>query len=256
MKSNPTLQTSLGFINNAQAVYYAAYVLKSALISSPPVLLQAKRVAKPAIIAQTAKPARAATAAVLGVNNTVGYAFGEIYLNSPAYPIGTAIPAIPAKPASVVVIGVDAVTALPEVKVPAVPALKGWEDAIAIAEDVNTFVITVQLPVAQSVGMAGSTKVVIGEITPSPLQATAWLAEKGSNGAGIVNDVSATTLESFLYNHAMLCEHTITDSIRVVNGISLACKTIVATVYKSVTFDSGITTPQLASIVEAVGAGS
>lgn len=256
MKSNATLQASLNFLNNAQVAFYAATVLKSALLSSPPLTAQKARKASPEVLAQTAKSARAASAAVLGVDNTTGYAFGELYLNSPAYPIGTPIPAIPAKPASAAVAYAAAVTALPEIKVPAVVALKGWEDAISINSVSNTFVITAQLPVTTSVGIVGSTSTVIGEITPPGLQATAWMAGKASNLTPGLNDPTILTLESLLFTYGKLCEHTISDSVRVVNGVTIACKTLVVTVYKSIAYDDQNPAPQLASIVETANAGS
>jgi hypothetical protein len=263
MKSNPVLQTSLNCLNAAQITYYCAHVLKSALLSSPPIIVrkaQAAIAAKSEVIAQTAKPARAATTAVLAVNNTTGYAFGELYLNSPAYPIGTAIPAIPAKPASAAVVGVAASPAIPaitEIKTPAIMALKGWEDAITIEKTSTTITITAELPIAPSVGLVGSDKVFIGEITPTLLQAMAWLDEKASNLSDLaINDATILTLESLFYKYALLCDCTITDTVKSVNGINLACKKLIVLLHTEAGYDPDSRLAQLPQIVVTANAGS
>lgn len=262
MRSNPALQANIGLSHQAQRAYYAALVLKSALISSPAVLVSAAVsavVGRPAVLAQTAKPARAATAAVLASNNTTGYAFGELYLNSPPYPAGTAIPAIPAKPASAAVIASPAITAVaakPAVSSPAVAAVKGWEDAITIQRNSTTITITAELPLLTGAGIVGSDKLTIGEITPSTLQANAWVDGYVGTNTPLGNDLATDTLEQFFYKHAVQCEHVITDTVRVVNGIPLACKKLVVTIYPYPDFDYGSTAPQVIKVSYADIVGS
>ncbi|WP_373545030.1 hypothetical protein [Chamaesiphon sp.] len=248
MKSNLTLQQSIRFTNPAQKLWYAAHVLLAASTNSPAIKVRdavPAVVAKPAVVAQTAKPARAASAPVLASANTVGYAFGALYLNSPAYPIGTAIPAISAKPASAAVAAVPAIVAVPAVAaitVPAVVAVKGYEDAITITQSATELTVVVELPTAQNVGLAGSNKLVIGEITPSNLQATAWLdtlaTPIGTSGYSYFGvDLATDTLEQFLYKNALLCTHTIADVVRNVNGSMISCKRIAVTMAPMAGFD-------------------
>jgi hypothetical protein len=263
MKSNTALQESIKCQNAAQLTYYCAHILKSALLSAPVGIVR-KAVpaitAKSEIIAQTAKPARAATAIVLASANTTGYGFGELYLNSPAYPAGTQIPAIPAKPASLAIIGsaaVAAVAAITEVKTPAIVALKGWEDAITIEKTSTTVTITAELPVLASVGLVGSDKTIIGEITPAALQATTWLdANASGQTVNVINDPTILTVEQLFYKYALLCDSTITDTIRAVNGMNLACKRLVVTLYAGVGFDSAAKSLQLPLITVTANAGS
>lgn len=253
MKTNVTLHNKIGFQQPSEKVWYTAHVLKAALLNSPAVPLVAAvpaRTAKAAVIAQTAKPARAATAAVTAANNTTGYGFGELYLNSPAYPIGTAIPAIIAKPASAAVAAVDAITAMsasPAISSPAVVALNGWSDAISIskssADDLLT--VTAQLPVIQGVGVIGSSKLVIGEITPTALRAENFLDNfvyALGQSTDCLDNVADTTLEQVFWRNALLCDHVITDTTRTIDGVLISCKTIVVTLYpsSSYNFSSGM----------------
>jgi hypothetical protein len=263
MKTNVLLQNKIGFQNDAQRVLYAATVLKSALTNSVAVLVRPAVpavAAKAAVIAQTAKTARAATPAVAASANTTGYGFGELYLNSPAYPIGTAIPAIPAKPASAAVVGVPAVPAVPAVTAvfsPAVVAIKGWEDAISIAKISSTITISAELPVVRGVGIIGSTGTFIGEITPTALQAAAWLEDIVYALGQVDNsDALVTTLEQYLYKYALNCEHAVTDVLRNVAGVSTPCKRIVVTLYPSNTFDPIAVDTQLSKVSVAANPGS
>jgi hypothetical protein len=240
MKTNYPLQTSIGARNPGQKVWYAAHVLRSALRNSPAVLIRAAVTAapaKPAVIAQTAKPLRVATPAIPGSENTMGYGFGELYLNSPAYPIGTAIPAIPAKAASLAVIGKEAtlaVTPVSAITSPAVVAIKGWEDAVTILKTATELTVIAELPVLTGVGLVGSPKIVIGEITPSTLQANAWVSEIAySLGEANPDTILAPTLEQYLYNHALECDHLVTDVTRIIDGVSIPCKRVVVTLYHS-----------------------
>jgi hypothetical protein len=197
--------------------------------------------AVPAVIAQTAKPLRAATALVTAANNTTGYGFGELYLNSPAYPIGTAIPAIGQKPASNAVIGKDAVigtSASVEVKSPAVVALKGWEDAITIVKSETEIIVTAELPVANGVGLVGSTKTVIGEMTPAALQANAWVSNiVYALGTATPVAEQVATLEQYLYNHALECTHVVTNTMRNIHDFAVPCKKLVITLYPSPSYN-------------------
>ena len=244
MKTNNALQTSLGLDHQAHQVYYAALVLKAALTNSPAVVVR-KAVpavaAKAAVIAQTAKPARAATPAVTAANNTIGYGFGELYLNSPAYPIGTAIPAITAKPASLAVAAVPAVVAVPAVTAissPAVVAIAGWQDAIQINKSATLIEIIAELPYSAGVGIVGSDLLSIGEITPSKLQANAWIDQPASSTPKpYLEDLAIPTLEQYLYKYAQQCDCTITDIIRDVNAVSTPCKRLVINLYPLPTYD-------------------
>jgi hypothetical protein len=262
MKSNPALQANIGLSQQAQRAYYAAHVLKSALVSSPPVVISAAVPAipaKPAVIAQTAKTARAATPAVAASANTTGYGFGELYLNSPAYPAGTAIPAITAKPASAAVVGSAAVVAVPAIAAvtsPAVIALKGWDDEIVIERGTNAITITAELPVLTGVGLVGSDKVVIGEITPAALQANAWVDGLINPNSPLGTDKASDTLEQYFYTHALQCEHVLADIVRQVNGIAVACKQIAITIYPYTDFNYASSKPQVMKVGYAANPGS
>jgi hypothetical protein len=232
------LLNSIGLQNEAQKAALAAQMLHAATVSSPAVTIApavAAVAAKPAIIAQTAKPARAATVAVTAVANTTGYGFGELYLNSPAYPAGTAIPAIPAKPASAAVVGVPAVVAVPAVAAviaPAITALKGWEDAITITKAVDSFKIVAFLPYSSSPALIGAPSSgidTINEITQPALQPTAWLDAKASNTLGTAISEPAT-LERYLYKQALALvaqsgsTSTIENVTKPIIGGVIACK--------------------------------
>jgi hypothetical protein len=206
MKTNLALVNSIGFQNASQRAWFYANILAACVVSSPAMQLVkavAGTPAKPAVIAQTAKPARAATAAVLGAANTTGYAFGELYLNSPAYPIGTAIPAIPAKPASLAVVGVPAVAAVPPVvavNLPAITAIPGWENAIALSETATECDISVYLPYSKSPKLYGkSVKGVssVLEITPPNVIADKWFDTLASSTPGTETEVELTVEQEF-----------------------------------------------------------
>jgi hypothetical protein len=252
MKTNNTLQNSLGLQHQAHKVYYAALVLKAALTNSAAVLV---REAVPAVAAragrpdQLARPARAATAAVSAANNTVGYVFGQLYLNSPAYPIGTAIPAIPAKPASQFLPGITEIVAVPAITAvssPEVQAIKGWEDAIQIIKTQELITIIAELPVINGVGIVGFDYTKIGEITPVTLQANAWLNAPASSVPIVWDeDKSVKTLEEYFYKYLQLSDHTTTDIIRIHDGVSISCKRFEISLYPLPTFNPLSTAPQL-----------
>ncbi len=254
MKTNLPLQTAINLKNDNQAVWYMAHVLMAGLTNSPAVAISPAIpavTAKPEVLAQTAKPVRAASLAVAGAANTVGYGFGELYLNSPAYPAGTAIPAIPTKPASAAVAYSAAVVGsplVPAVNAPAVTALKGWEDAINIDQSASLLTVTATLPVATSVGLVGSSKVAIMEVTPAALQATAWVDDKvvpNNVSESIVSPIIGESLEASFYRHTQRCNNVTTDVIKVVNGIALPCKKIVVSIVPSAGFDASSDSLQL-----------
>jgi hypothetical protein len=267
MKTNVALHNKIGFQQPSEKVWYTAHVLKAALSNSAAVPLFAavpNRAAKPAVVAQTAKPARAATAAVTAANNTTGYGFGELYLNSPAYPIGTAIPAIGAKSASAAVAAADAIAAQaasPAISSPAVVALTGWSDAISIVESSanDELTVTAQLPVTQGVGIVGSNKLVIGEITPTALQATNFvggIVYALGQDTDVQDNPEDTTLEQVFWRNALLCDHVITDTTRTINGVVISCKTIVVTLYPSGDYQFGSNQLQLDDIRMVANSGS
>ena len=247
MKSNVALQASLNLSHASQKVWYAANVLRAACTSSPAVLVRAAVpavVAKPAIIAQTAKLARTASLPVPAANNTTGFGFGEIYLNSPAYPAGTAIPAITAKPASLAVVGVDAVLPVPAITAvssPAVVALPDQQNTVMIDRTVPGVIgITVKFPRNTGVGIVGSQAKRIKEFTPSTLQASAWIDGICSNGAiyALGGDLPTETLEEYLYrNIKLLPSHTET-----IIGGDLVCT---ATIYTTNVFNPSADSIQL-----------
>jgi hypothetical protein len=255
MKTNYPLQTSIRFENPGQKVWYAAHVLKAAVRNCPTAIVKDLVPAikgSPAIIAQTAKAARPQSLAVPASANITGYAFGELYLNSPAYPIGTAIPAIPAKPASLAVIGKSAVVATPgspAIYSPQVVAIPGWEDAIQIIKSQTELKVIFQLPVLTGLGIVGSVKTVIGEISPSNLQANGWFSEISYNlDPTNIDTILYPTLEEYLYKHALDCDNTVTDTSRIVNGINIPCKTVEVNLYHSSTFNPDNVDIQLSKI--------
>jgi hypothetical protein len=238
----PTLAllSSIGLQNAAQKAALAAHIIKAGTISSPAVEITAAVVAKakiPAVIAQTAKPARPATALVTAAANTVGYSFGQLYLNSPAYPIGTAIPAIPAKPASAVVVGVaeiPAIVAVPAVSAPAIAAIPGWSDAIEFTKSASAVKIVAYLPYKSSPALIGAPTGLVGginEITPAALQPMLWLDEKASLVPETIT-VEPATLEQYFYKQALAIvatpasTSTIENATRTINNIVVACKKI------------------------------
>jgi hypothetical protein len=239
MKLTPlSVLNSIGLREAADRALYAAHLLKTGSVSSPAVTITPAVpaiAAKPAIIAQTAKPARAATAAVTAAQNTTGYGFGELYLNSPAYPIGTPIPAIPAKPASAEVIGVAAVVAVPGVAAvvsPKIDALKGWEDAITINKTASNIEVIAYLPYASSPLLIGASTSGIGsinEMTAPALTPGAWLGEKSSTTPDTATS-EPLTVERYLYKQALELvaapgsSSTIENANKLVNGVVVPCK--------------------------------
>jgi hypothetical protein len=208
MKTNLTTLKTIGFKNHAQRCVYAAFVLQAACVSSPLVSVKAAVaavVAKAAVVAQTAKPARLASAAVAGTANTVGYGFGELYLNSPAYLAGTAIPAIAAKPASAAVTAVAAVVGVPAqaaIVAPAITALTGYSNAIQIQKTADYLDITAYFPIASSPRILGDDTEKLLEITPSALTASAYLGDKVGtelDGFDNLNYLPATLEEYFRF---------------------------------------------------------
>jgi hypothetical protein len=239
MKLTPlSVLNQIGLRGAEDKALYAANLLKIATVSSPQVIITpavAAIPAKAAVIAQTAKPARAATAAVTAANNTTGYGFGELYLNSPAYLANTPIPAIPAKPASAAVVGVPAVVAVPAVAAvvsPKIDALKGWEDAITINKTASNIEIIAYLPYASSpllIGAGTSSIGAINEMTMPALTPGAWLDTKSSTTPGTATSEPAT-VEQYLYKQAVDLvakpgsTSTIENANKLVNGVVVPCK--------------------------------
>lgn len=241
---------AIGLRGAADRALLAAHWLKIATVSSPAVTIVPEVpaiAAKAEVKAQTAKPAiTVAIPARTGAQNTTGYLFGELYLNSPAYPAGTAIPQITPKPASTAVAFVPAVVAVakvPAVTSPKIDAVKGWEDAITINKTASNIEIIAYLPYASSPLLNGGSTSGIGainEITAPALMAGKWLGEISSDVLGQEVTIP-TTVERYLYQQAkqMLMSGTegvsIQNSTKVVNGIVTPCKKVtfnlVANVY-------------------------
>lgn len=251
MKVNLNVLKNIGIQNDAQKAVYLAHCLKTACLSSPPITLSAAIPAIPAkaaVIAQTAKPARAASLAIAAAANTVGYGFGEIYLNSPAYPVGTAIPAIAAKPASTAVVGVPAVVAVaavPAVITPDVKALPGWEDAIKFVVGLNaqnqpaTLTVTADLPYYAGAAMYGSNITKIAEITPPTLVANKWVGTEAS-----VESIEYAIDATFLHMEEMLFDYgygletgSYSNEVRMVAGKAVPVKRLEFMVYVQPTYE-------------------
>jgi hypothetical protein len=262
MKTPPiTLLNSIGLQNAAQKAALAAHMLKAGTVSSPAVEIIAATagvIAKPAILAQTAKPARAATAAVLATANTTGFSFGELYLNSPAYPANTAIPAIPAKPASAAIVGVPAVAAvaaIPAIVAPAISAIPGWSDAIEFVKSATGMKIVAYLPYKSApalIGAGTSSVGAINEITPGALQPMLWLDEKASLVPETVVS-EPLTLEQYFYKQALAIiaapesTSTIENVSKVVAGNVVACKKITLNL-SAVNYTLGVDALQLGKL--------
>lgn len=253
------LLNSIGFTNPAQKLLFAAAALKNALVSSPSVTISPAIpavAAKPEVIAQTAKPARAVTPAVPGTANPTGTLFGELYLNSPAYPAGTAVPAIPAKPASAAVVGVPAVASVPMIPAvvsPVITAIKGWEDAIDISVDrTGKVLIIAELPYSSSMSLVGAIPNVT-EITSPSLTIDKWLDAKASTTSESITD-EPLTMEAYFYKYAKsyLALHPqvgrIEKSNKLVNGILIPTKRISLQIEATGYYDSASDSLQLAII--------
>lgn len=271
MKSNLTLHNRIGFQNPAQLVWYAAHVLLAAITSSPAISI---RSGSSAVTGKRAIPGYegfAGFAAKTAVQNTTGYTAGEVFPGrpevpaqaaangyaavvriaalapSPAYGIGVAIPrfvAVAARPEQLESLPVAAIS---KVDSPKVDAIKGWETAIEITQSAEFLTVVAELPVYGGVGIVGSSKLVVGEITPSTLQAPDFI-QPGVSDFGqsdsIALEINGSTLESIFYHNALLCQHTIVDTIR--NGIN--CKTITVTIFTGNDFNSSSDDLQLDKI--------
>jgi hypothetical protein len=231
---------AIGLRAPADRAFLAAHWLKTATVSSPAVTITPAVpaiVARPEVIAQTAKPARAASAAVAANAANPARAFGTLFLNSPAYAAGAALPAFPAKPASAEVIGVAAVVGvplIPAVVSPKIDALKGWEDAIQINKTASNIEIIAYLPYASSPLLVGSGTSAIGainEMTMPALNPGKWLGTKSSNTAATETTVPLT-VEQYFYKQAQALvslpgsTSTIENSTKLVNGVVVPCKKI------------------------------
>lgn len=240
MKTSSPVLSSIGFLNHAQRCVYAAFLLKAGSVSSPTVTISPAIpaiAAKAAVIAQTAKPARPASAVVTAAANTVGYGFGELYLNSPAYPAGTVIPAIPAKPASPEIFAAPAVVAVPAkaaVVAPPIVIPGHFGNAISIEKNADYIHITAYFPLASSPLLMGSAKESFIEITPPALTIPAFVGTKVSTEVDIYSNAGYTpaTLEEYFRYWAFLTINfsfnagAITTEMHDFNGVVMRCKKV------------------------------
>jgi hypothetical protein len=231
---------AIGLREASDRALLAAHWLKTATVSSPAVTITPAVpaiVARPEVIAQTAKPARAASAAVAANASNPAHPFGTLFLNSPAFAAGAALPAFPAKPASAEVIGVAAVVGIPLVPAvisPKIDAVKGWDDAIQINKTASNIQIIAYLPYASSPLLLGSGTSSIGainEMTMPALTPSKWLGTKSSTTPGS-ETVVQPTVERYFYKQAqdLVAEGggiaTIENSTKLVNGVVTPCKKI------------------------------
>lgn len=252
----------IGLRAPADRALYAANLLKIATVSSPAVTIVPEVpaiAARAEVIAQTAKPARAASAAVAANPANPAHPFGTLFLNSPAYLAGAALPAFPPKPASAEVIGVAAVVAVPKVPAvasPKIDAVKGWEDAIQINKTASNIEIIAYLPYASSPLLVGSDTSSIGainEMTMPALTPGKWLGSKSSNAAATETSVPPT-VEQYLYKQAQALvalpgsTSTIENSTKVVNGVVVPCKKITLNL-AATGYDAGVEDLQLGKLV-------
>lgn len=250
---------SLGFITPAQKLLFAAAALKNALVSSPAVTITPASPLVPAkaeVLAQAAKLARLASPAVTATENTTGYLFGELYLNSPAYPAGTAIPAIPAKPASAEVVGMPAVVAVAAVSAvvsPAIASIKGWEEAIEIKMQGADVKVVVDLPYNTGMALIGASPLV-NEITPSTLTIDKWLDEVASRTLETIVS-EPPTLEQYFFKYAKsyLIERSVVGNIiktnRLVNGVLTPVKRVTLTLAAN-SYNINLDSLQLSKIIK------
>jgi hypothetical protein len=232
---------AIGLRAPADRALLAAHWLKIATVSSPSVVITPEIpavAARPEVKAQTAKPLRPQTPIVPAAQNTTGYAFGELYLNSPAYPAGVQIPAIPQKPASAEVIGVSAILGyakVPAVASPKIDAFKGWEDAIQINKSASNIEIVAYLPYASSpllIGASTSGINAINEMTMPSLIPGKWIGAKSSNTPAAETSLPPT-VEQYFYKQAQALvassggTSTIENSTKLINGLTASCKKIV-----------------------------
>lgn len=229
---------AIGLRGAADRALLASHWLKIATVSSPQVVITPEIPAIPAkaeVIAQTAKLLRPSSPIVPAAQNTTGFTFGQLYLNSPAYPAGTQIPAITQKPASAEVIGVPAVVGVakvPAVIAPKIDAVKGWDDGIQINKTASNIEIIAYLPYASSPLLIGADTSAIGainEMTPQTLNPGKWLGTKSSTTVGTETSLPPT-VEQYLYKQAQLLvaasgsTSTIENSTKLVNGVTVPCK--------------------------------
>lgn len=253
---------AIGLRAPADRALLAAHYLKTATVSSPAVTITPAVPAIPArleVIAQTAKPARAATAAVAANASNPAYPFGTLFLNSPAYAAGAALPAFPAKPASAVVVGVPAVVGVPQIPAvvsPAITAIKGWEDAIQINKTASNIEIIAYLPYASSPLLLGSDTSAISaikEMTMPGLTPGKWLGTKSSTTAG-TETVVPPTVEQYFYKQAQALvvedgsTSTIENSTKLVNGVVIPCKKVTLNL-AATNYDLGVEDLQLGKLV-------
>jgi hypothetical protein len=269
MKTPPiALLNSIGLSNEQQKALLAAHMLKAATVSSPAVTITPAVPPKakvPAVIAQTAKPVRAATQPVAASANTTGFGFGELYLNSPAYPAGIGIPAIGAKPASNAVVGVPeipAIVGVPAVIAPEIKAIPGWFDAISIAKSANGVQVVAYLPFKSAPALIGASTSgidAINEITPASLQPLVWLDQKASLTPETIFSEPAT-LEGYLYKQALAIigqpdsTSTIENTTKLIGANLVSCKKLTLNLFAT-DYTLGVDELQLSKIGYSSGGG-
>jgi hypothetical protein len=223
------LLNSLGFTtsNYAQLAAYCWYLLRASNTNIP---AKAAVTAKAAVIAQPAHPAYAARPAITAAQNTAGYTFGQLYLNSPAYAAGVAVPAIGAKPATAAVTAVPAVVAQAATKESV--ARPGLQNACRLNE-LDGYELIANIPYDRSYELTGNNfedKHLL-ELSPTLAPPTVWNGIKAATTPG--NLVAANlkpTVEALFYECAMKCQQNNPDSVSikdvVFGALSIPCKEI------------------------------
>jgi hypothetical protein len=122
----------------------------------------------------------------------------------------------------------------------------------------GTVSVVAELPVNQGAGLVGSDIETIGEITPTALQANAWIDDvESATPASLTADAGYTTLEAYFYAHAVASDNVnVTDILRDVNGANIACKRIELTLGVGSNFYSNGDGLNLADIVPPKNMGS
>lgn len=281
MKQNIALQDSLNFQNLAQRIYYKAHMLVAAATSSPAAKIRDARVAKAGKRAIPAYAGFTASPALTPVANTTGFAAGERFPGrpavaaqaasggydavvaiselpaSPAFAVGVAVPAYPAVPARPAQLESAPVTAQAAITVPAVVAIKGYEDAVDIVVG-ETIDLSVEFPISGNVGLVGSDKVIIGEMTPVALQAAAWvdtLAGTAQPTTPLPAEIATETMEQSLYRDMVTAGATVVDDTRSVNGAIVNVKKVTMQLATGAGFDPMSSSLQLDKIILSGGGG-
>lgn len=200
---------SLGFTrsNPAQLVAYFAWLLQAGYRPNRGGLIQPEIKAVPEVLAQPAHPAYPARPAMTAAQNPTGYSFGALYLNSPAYPPNTPIPAIPAKAATAAVAGKPAILGQPKIDAPIVknPYYDPNISPIVFNSSPGKLTINIGLPILKSpiIGSNGAADLYqnkILEFTDPVLKVAQWFGSKPSSNLGDLTlaDIDLTVEQSLL----------------------------------------------------------